>query len=191
MQRRRAVEIRVAGQPSPLGRLGVVEGPAGVLAVCFGSRATGDALERVAATLDQPINVVAVPRVPACHQLDEYFRGERRSFDVPLDFALVAAGFRRRALELLCEVPFGELVTYGELARRAGKPGAARAVGAVMRDNPIPILAPCHRVVAADGSLGGFAVGLDAKRRLHAIEGVAPLAGGWAPARRVPATLPS
>ncbi len=174
----------MAEQPSPLGRLGVVEGPAGVLAVCFGSAATGDTLEQLEATLDQPINVVAARRVPACHQLDEYFRGARRSFDVPLDFALVE-GFRRRVLELLCQVPFGELVSYGELARRAGRPQAARAVGAAMRQNPIPILVPCHRVVAADGSLGGFAVGLDAKRHLHAIEGVPPLAGGWTASRGV------
>lgn len=182
MERRRAIEIRVAEQPSPVGRLGIIEGPSGVLAVCFGSAQQSEALERVGAAFQAPLNVVLTPRVAACRELEEYFAGARRSFDVSLDGSLVS-GFKRRVLEALARVPFGELVTYGELARRVGSPHAARAVGAAMRENPLPILVPCHRVVASDGSLGGYSAGLEVKRQLHAVEGIGPLAGGWAPSR--------
>jgi methylated-DNA-[protein]-cysteine S-methyltransferase len=121
---------------------------------------------------------VEAAQLGTSRELAEYFGGARRHFDVPVDFGLVR-GFSRRVLEELRRVPFGELVTYGELARRAGRPGAARAVGGAMRNNPIPIVVACHRVTAQDGSLGGFSGGLDVKRRLHAHEGIAPIAGGW------------
>ncbi len=103
-------------------------------------------------------------------QLVAYFAGTLRSFDVPLDLALVAPG-TERVLRALCDVPFGELVTYGELARRAGMPGAARAVGRAVGSNPVPIVVPCHRVVAAGARLGGFSGGLAHKRALLALEG--------------------
>lgn len=179
----------MAEQPSPLGRLSIIEGPAGVLAVCFGPAQQCDALERVGAAFQAPLNVVLTPRVAACRELEEYFSGARRSFEVSLDGSLVS-GFKRRVLEELARVPFGSLVTYGELARRAGSPRAARAVGAAMRENPLPILVPCHRVIASDGSLGGYSAGLEVKRQLHALEGIGPLAGGWAPSRGASALGP-
>ncbi len=107
-----------------------------------------------------------------------YFEGERVDFSVPLEFPPVS-GFRRRVWRAAVRVPYGEVVTYGELAVRAGSPGGARAAGQAMAHNPLPLIVPCHRVVAADGSLGGFSAegGLALKRRLLALEGVFAVEG--------------
>jgi len=105
-------------------------------------------------------------------ELDEYFAGSRRRFSVRPDLDGVN-DFRRRVLETLArEVAWGETVTYGELADMVGAPRAARAVGTAMAKNPVPILVPCHRVVAANG-IGGYGLsGVPMKRALLAIEGV-------------------
>lgn len=110
----------------------------------------------------------------AAEQLDEYFAGERNDFDVDLD--PVGTEFQRAAWIALTTIPYGETVTYGEQAERMGDRNKARAVGAANGKNPIPIVVPCHRVVGADGSLTGFAGGLDIKRFLLDLEaGRAPL----------------
>jgi methylated-DNA-[protein]-cysteine S-methyltransferase len=114
-----------------------------------------------------------VLRVPARigearEQLDQYFAGERHAFDLPLD--LRAPDFQRAVLTELARVPYGEVATYGELARRIGKPRAARAVGGALNRNPIPIVLPCHRVVGAGGALVGYAGGLERKQLLLALE---------------------
>ena len=106
----------------------------------------------------------------ACHQVEEYFAGKRTEFDLPLDWAGVS-GFRRTVLHLLAKVPFGDTTTYGALAAGAGMPSASQAVGGIMGSNPLPIVVPCHRVLAADG-LGGFGGGLRTKEWLLAWEGV-------------------
>ena len=103
-------------------------------------------------------------------QLEDYFSGARRTFDFPM--RLTGNGFRRQVLEQLCRVPFGETVSYGDLAAAVGNPRAARAVGGAVGSNPLAIVVPCHRVLAADGGIGGFGGGLQAKRTLLAIEGV-------------------
>jgi methylated-DNA-[protein]-cysteine S-methyltransferase len=110
------------------------------------------------------------PVEPTKRQLDEYFQGKRRRFDLDVDLRL-ARDFGRTVLEELGRVPFGEVTTYGALAARAGNPRAARAVGTIMNRNPIPIVLPCHRVVGADGSLVGYAGGLDRKQQLLRLEG--------------------
>ncbi|MBI3892574.1 MAG: methylated-DNA--[protein]-cysteine S-methyltransferase [Candidatus Wallbacteria bacterium] len=97
-------------------------------------------------------------------ELAEYFRGERRSFAVPLEFR--GTPFQQAVWRALGAIPFGETRTYGELARQLGRPGAARAVGAANRVNPFSIVVPCHRVVGASGELTGYAGGLDRKRWL-------------------------
>ncbi len=110
----------------------------------------------------------------AVAELDVYFHGELRTFATALDWSLVS-GFNERVLrELAASVPFGSVVGYGELAKRVGEPDAARAVGAAMGANPLPVVVPCHRVVAADGGIGGFGGGLTTKRELLALEGVLP-----------------
>jgi methylated-DNA-[protein]-cysteine S-methyltransferase len=103
-------------------------------------------------------------------QLDEYFGGKRKSFELEVDLRL-ARDFGRTVLEELGRVPFGEVTTYGTLAARAGKPRAARAVGTIMNRNPVPIVLPCHRVVGANGSLVGYAGGLERKQLLLRLEG--------------------
>lgn len=110
----------------------------------------------------------------AADQLDAYFRGDLREFTVPLDWSL-SGGFNERVLRALLEsVPYGSTAGYQDLADRVGEPGAARAVGAAMGSNPLPVVVPCHRVVERGGGIGGFGGGLETKRALLALEGVLP-----------------
>lgn len=97
-------------------------------------------------------------------QLDEYFQGRRAGFDLELE--LEGTLFQRRVWRALLEIPYGEALTYGELARRLGRPSASRAVGAANGRNPISLIVPCHRLVGADGSLTGYGGGIDRKRFL-------------------------
>jgi methylated-DNA-[protein]-cysteine S-methyltransferase len=110
------------------------------------------------------------PIDPARRQLDEYFEGKRQRFDLAVDLAL-QADFNRRVLRELARVPYGEVVTYGELAARAARPRAARAVGTVMNRNPLPIVLPCHRVIGSNGKLVGYGGGLHRKEALLRLEG--------------------
>lgn len=102
-------------------------------------------------------------------QLSEYFAGARTHFDLPL--RLRGSDFQCQVWEALSRIPYGQALSYGELARALGRPGAARAVGQANGANPIPIVIPCHRVVATNGGLGGFSGGLETKRWLLAHEG--------------------
>ena len=107
-------------------------------------------------------------------QLAEYFAGERTSFDLPLQ--LDGGAFQRTVWHALTEIPYGQTISYGELARRIGQPDKARAVGTANGQNPIAVIVPCHRVIGADGKLVGYGGGLDNKRRLLELEsGVLPL----------------
>jgi methylated-DNA-[protein]-cysteine S-methyltransferase len=118
------------------------------------------------------VRVLRSPRPidAARRQLDEYFEGKRQRFDLAVDIALLA-DFNRRVLRELARVPYGEVVTYGELAARAARPRAARAVGTVMNRNPLPIVLPCHRVIGANGKLVGYGGGLERKEALLRLEG--------------------
>lgn len=109
---------------------------------------------------------------PLKAQLDEYFRGERRSFDLPL--APVGTSFQREVWQALLEIPYGETRSYGDIAASVGRPGSARAVGAANGRNPLSIVVPCHRVIGANRSLTGYAGGIETKRRLLNLEG-----GAW------------
>lgn len=110
-------------------------------------------------------------------QLGEYFAGQRQRFELPLDF--LGTDFQRQVWAALLTIPFGETRSYSEIARQIGKPSAVRAVGAANGRNPISIIAPCHRVIGASGSLTGFAGGLQAKQYLLALEGCQSLALGF------------
>ena len=101
---------------------------------------------------------------PIIRQLEEYFAGERTEFDLAL--APTGTPFQLEVWDQLCRIPYGETISYGELAKRVDRPGAARAVGAANGQNPIAIVVPCHRVIGADGSLTGFGGGLPWKRWL-------------------------
>jgi methylated-DNA-[protein]-cysteine S-methyltransferase len=110
----------------------------------------------------------------ARRQLNGYFATNRRRFDLPIDWSLVH-GFARGVLRATAGVPFGQTSTYGRMAGAAGSPRAARAAGNALGSNPIPIVIPCHRVLHADGTLGGYSGGLDRKRILLALEGSLPM----------------
>jgi len=154
---------------TPVGELFVGATPAGLCRIAYDPEP-----ERIVDSLARSVGV-RVLRAPRSvdetrRQLDEYFAHRRRQFDLPIDLR-VAEGFPRRVLDELALVPYGELTTYGELARRADHPRAARAVGTIMNRNPIPIVLPCHRVVGASGSLTGYGGGLERKEALLKLEG--------------------
>jgi len=108
------------------------------------------------------------PLAEACDQLGEYFAGSRRDFDLPLK--LNGTEFQVSVLEALQDIPYGQTTSYGEIAKRIGRPKAVRAVGAANGRNPIPIVVPCHRVIGSTGDLTGFGGGLDTKEALLRLE---------------------
>ena len=108
------------------------------------------------------------PLAKARQQLEEYFAGARKDFDLPL--TLNGTEFQVNVLKALLKIPYGETVSYGEIAKRIGKPRAVRAVGAANGRNPIPIIVPCHRVIGSSGDLTGFGGGLDTKEALLRLE---------------------
>jgi len=153
---------------SAVGPLTVLQGPQGVFWVSFRRQAKAE----IEGLLGQAGFEAQHGDPPVFGELDGYFAGTLKRFRTRIDLCLVT-GFRRRTLEELSRVPYGQVLSYGDLARRVGSAGAARAVGGAMRTNPVPILVPCHRVTAHDGSLGGFSAGLAKKRALLRLEGVA------------------
>lgn len=114
--------------------------------------------------------VVEGPLADASAQLEEYFSGHRRRFDLPLK--LSGTDFQRQVWEALAEIPYGSTISYAELAAMVGRPAAFRAVGQANGANPLPIVLPCHRVLASGGRIGGYGGGLEMKRRLLALEGL-------------------
>jgi len=114
----------------------------------------------------------SAPLGECARQIGEYLEGARRQFELPL--APQGSEFQRRVWIEIARIPFGETLTYAELAARAGAPGAARAAGAATGRNPLSIIVPCHRVVGSDGSLTGYAGGLERKTRLLELEGALP-----------------
>ena len=154
---------------SPIGDLLVAASDRGLAAISFDADPEShlDELARIAGprVLRSPRSIDGARR-----ELDQYFSGRRRVFDLTLDLRALPA-FTMSVLGELARVPYGETTTYGDLARRVGHPKAARAVGTVMNRNRIPIVLPCHRVVGSTGSLTGYAGGLDRKIALLELEG--------------------
>lgn len=148
---------------SPIGRLRLVASDKGLAGILW--------------EVERPERVNLVPQtkdknqkflLETERQLKEYFSGKRTQFDLPLDFRGTA--FQKTVWEYLVKIPFGETRTYGQIAKDLGNPNAVRAVGAANRRNPIAIIAPCHRVIGADGTLTGFAGGLNTKAYLLTLE---------------------
>lgn len=157
---------------SPLGDLLVVASPQGVLRIAFASENHDQVLETLAERVSARM-LGGSPRLnPAARQLEEYFAGRRRVFEVPLDLQL-SGGYRREVLRHLSEIDYGRTESYTEVATATGNPRAVRAVGSACATNPIPVVVPCHRVLRADGSLGGYRGGLPAKRMLLDLESAA------------------
>ena len=158
------VDVRFDIVDSPIGDLLVAATVRGLARIYFDPEGQEDELARI-----YGVRVLRSPLDDVRRELDEYFDGSRTSFDLPLD--LRVAPFHAEVLRELALVPYGRTSTYGTLAAKVGRPRAARAVGTVMHRNPIPIVLPCHRIVGANGSLTGYAGGLDVKRRLLELEG--------------------
>ncbi|GGX03496.1 methylated-DNA--[protein]-cysteine S-methyltransferase [Streptomyces noursei] len=161
---------------TPIGPLLLAATREGLVQVVF--HADERKARRALARLEYAFGGPPLPEIPhlatAAAELARYFAGELRTFTVPLDWSL-SGGFNARVLHALADgVAYGNVVGYQDLADRVGEPGAARAVGAAMGSNPLPVVVPCHRVVASDGWIGGFGGGLETKRLLLALEGVLP-----------------
>ncbi|WP_219418735.1 methylated-DNA--[protein]-cysteine S-methyltransferase [Pseudonocardia nigra] len=176
-----ALACTVLPAPRPIGALTVGVTADGLALVAFGN--APEAARRAADRLGEPLVEDSAGTAAAVEQLGAYLTGARRTFDLPLDWRLTA-GSQRRVLQTLFEtVPFGAGVTYGRLAARSGLGGAhtaARGVGSIMGSNPLPVVVPCHRVLAADG-LGGFGGGRAVKEWLLAHEGLlTPALDLWA-----------
>ncbi|HMA37166.1 MAG TPA: methylated-DNA--[protein]-cysteine S-methyltransferase [Chloroflexia bacterium] len=161
---------------TPLGPVYVAASPAAVVTIGTHDSSAAAFQARLDAELGPRLQLVPGPTpvlAAALEQLAAYFAGRLQRFDVPLDLRLLRGAFNHQVLTELGTVPWGHLVSYSELARRAGAPRAARAVGGACAANPIPILIPCHRVVHAGGGIGGYSgPGIAYKRGLLAIEGV-------------------
>ncbi len=167
--------VAISRFPTELGKLSIAVSPKGLLYVAFpdGEESMAEWLSRHArgASIGRNRSARAVGGTSAAaeKQLTQFLSGRRREFDVPLD--LRGTEFQKKVWAALCDIPFGKTTSYGELARRVGKPAASRAVGGANGRNPIPIVVPCHRVIGSDGSLTGFGGGLDLKRALLRLEG--------------------
>jgi methylated-DNA-[protein]-cysteine S-methyltransferase len=154
---------------TPIGTLLVATTERGLCRISYDPQPEREA-EWLAQTFGVRVLRATKPIDPVRRQLDEYFEGTRTAFELPVDLRQ-SAPFSRDVLQRLAKVPYGQLTTYGELARAAHRPQAARAVGTVMNRNPIPIVLPCHRVVGANGSLVGYGGGLERKEKLLRLEG--------------------
>jgi len=154
---------------SPVGPLLVAASGRGVCRISFDPEPERE-LEALARAFGARVLRSPDPVEHARRELDEYFEGTRREFDLPVDLTPLPA-FQRAVLEELVRVPYGRVDTYGGLARRIGRPRAARAVGGALNRNPVPIVVPCHRIVGASGSLVGYAGGLERKETLLGLEG--------------------
>lgn len=154
---------------TPLGTLLLAATERGLTLVAYPNQDPDTVLARLARVVSPRVLHAPSRLDSTAHQLDEYFTHRRRVFDLPLDLRL-SAGFRRHVLTHLRQIPYGARESYTQVAAAVGSPRAVRAVGTACAANPVPIVVPCHRVVRADGSVGGYAGGPEAKRTLLALE---------------------
>lgn len=157
---------------SPVGQLLLAATDLGVLRVAYPGEGHDAVLQQLSDRVSPRILHSPGRLDTAARELDEYFAGRRRSFDLPLDWHL-SAGFRATVLHHLPEIEYGSTASYAAVAALAGNPKAVRAVGTACATNPLPVIVPCHRVVRSDGTLGGYLGGPEAKRVLLALEAAA------------------
>jgi methylated-DNA-[protein]-cysteine S-methyltransferase len=165
------LDVAYATLESPVGRLLLATTPRGLVRIAYVDHTDEDeALEQIAAKVSP--RMLAAPRRldEPRRELDEYFAGRRRRFDIPIDWQLTH-GFGRRVLEATAMIPFGTTRTYKQVATEAGNALAFRAAGNALGSNPIPIVVPCHRILHSGGGLGGYTGGLERKRLLLGVEG--------------------
>ena len=154
---------------SPVGPLLLAATEQGLIRVAYATEGHDAVLQALADKVSPRVLSAPGRLETAARELDEYFAGHRRSFDLPLDWRL-SAGFRRTVLSHLPEISYGATASYSAVAQLAGSPRAVRAVGTACATNPLPVIVPCHRVVRADGGMGGYLGGPEAKRWLLALE---------------------
>ena len=166
----RAATVAYATLETPIGLLQFFGGEAGLITVALPNERPPAPEARVRRLLGD-VEIVDDPAAltAALAQFEAYFRGELREFDLPLDPSGTA--FQQQVWAAVARIPYGETCSYGEIAAAIGKPAAVRAVGLANGANPLPIVIPCHRVIASDGSIGGYSGGLTIKHRLLALEG--------------------
>ncbi len=166
-----AAEISYATVDTPVGIASVAATSRGVLSVGLPSEAVDDFLDGLAERVSPSIVEAPVTLDVARRELDEYFSGQRQTFDLPLDWRLVPGGFYRRVLNATSKLPFGITMTYGEIAAKAGNARAHRAAGTALGSNPLPIVVPCHRIIRSGGDPGNYGGGPELKKWLLRLEG--------------------
>ncbi|HWT91911.1 MAG TPA: methylated-DNA--[protein]-cysteine S-methyltransferase [Solirubrobacteraceae bacterium] len=167
-----AVDVTYAEVDSPLGPLLAARTQTGLVRLAYRdfNGGTDAVLDHLSIRVSP--RIVEAPRDldDVRRQLDEYFNGDRRAFDLPVDLSL-AAGFTQRILQAIAAIPFGATASYRDVAAKAGNEKAVRAAGNACSANPVPIVVPCHRVLRTGGGLGGYTGGVEKKERLLRLEG--------------------
>ena len=164
------MDVSYAAVDSPFGSLLAASTEQGLVRLAFPEENVDTVLERLATRLSPRIVEAPAAPQPLLRELDEYFSGRRREFDMDLDWSLIGP-FGQRVLQVTSEIPYGGVLSYSEVAAEAGSPRGSRAAGNALGSNPIPIVIPCHRVLRTGGNLGGYGGGLDRKRWLLELEG--------------------
>lgn len=181
------VELQTWTQETRLGQLVIATSPRGVALMSWSAHEAGGLVARLKAGYEAAFfdaQVIERRDAQVAEEIEAFLSGSLRRFSMGVDLTAVRAPFHRQVLETLCTVDYGQTTTYGRLARTVGRPGGARAVGQAVGMNPIAILVPCHRVLASDGSLGGYSAGLERKRALLELEGHGASVGTWPAFRR-------
>ncbi|HSZ12857.1 MAG TPA: methylated-DNA--[protein]-cysteine S-methyltransferase [Solirubrobacteraceae bacterium] len=163
-------DVTYAPVDSPFGTLLAATTSQGLVRLAFPEEDVDAVLEGLARRISPRIVESAAPLEPMRRELDEYFSGARREFEMPLDWTLISP-FGQRVLRITWDIPYGGVLTYAEVASDAGSPRGSRAAGNALGSNPIPIVIPCHRVLRTGGALGGYGGGLERKRWLLELEG--------------------
>lgn len=172
-EREGLLDVAIAHMDSPIGDLLLAQTPLGLVRISFFGH--DETLDDLAARLSPRIIEAPKQLDDVRRQLDEYFEGDRRQFDLPIDWTLVGE-WGRKILDATARIPFGEVRTYGEMAAAAGSPKASRAAGTALGHNPVPVVVPCHRVLPAGGrSIGNYTGGVHIKEHLLRLEGVLAL----------------
>jgi methylated-DNA-[protein]-cysteine S-methyltransferase len=171
-EREGLVDVAYRVLDTPVGSVLLAATAAGLVRVAFTNQDHDAVLTALAAQVSPRVLLAPSRLDRVSRELDEYFAGRRRSFDVELDLRL-AAGFRRSVLDRLRTIGYGHTASYAGVAAGLGHPGAARAVGTACARNPVPIVVPCHRVIRTDGTPGEYAGGPAVKHALLALEGAA------------------
>jgi methylated-DNA-[protein]-cysteine S-methyltransferase len=164
-------DVSYSIEPSPVGDLLVAVTPRGLVTIAYGAHERGDeVLDKLARRISPRVLEAPAALDRVRRELDEYFAGRREDFDLPIDWRM-HDGFSRRVLRATARIPYGRVLTYSQVAAKAGSPRGSRAAGNALGSNMIPIVVPCHRVIRSGGALGGYGGGPERKEYLLGLEG--------------------